>query len=120
MTRITLCAAAAAALAAAPVREMIGEIARRGIPIDPTLVAYDTRFAAPDGGRYRANRYDGVVPEMLSDWIACTRTRTGRPTTTVDGRAPATRRLRRPDRCDEPRVIRGSLHQEFELLRTPG
>src|SRR6185312_8192389 len=56
-----------------PVQEMIGEIARRGIPIDPTLVAYDTKFAAPDGGRYRGNRYAGVVAEMQSDWIACTR-----------------------------------------------
>src|SRR5262249_14234533 len=38
-----------------PVQEMIGELVRRGIPIDPTLVAYDTKFAAPDGGRYRTN-----------------------------------------------------------------
>src|SRR5262249_9807711 len=43
------------------VRDMIHEIARRAISIDPTLVAYDTKFAAPNGGRYRANRYAAIV-----------------------------------------------------------
>jgi imidazolonepropionase-like amidohydrolase len=117
------------------VREMIGEIARRGIPIDPTLVAYDTKFAAPGGGRYRANRYAGVVPEMLSDWIACTRMTedwTGDDYRRWNAAYPRMQALVRLMQdggvllttgtdVTNPWVIPGeSLHQEFELLRDAG
>jgi hypothetical protein len=54
-------------LQAPPVQNMVREVARRNVSIDPTLVAYDTKFAAPGGGRYRTNRYAGIVPEMLND-----------------------------------------------------
>jgi len=122
-------------LHAQPVQDMLHEIARRGISIDPTLVAYDTKFAAPNGGRYRADRYAGVVPEMLSDWIGCTRI-------TEDWTADDYRRwnaaypkmqalvrllrdsgvlLTSGTDVTNPWVIPGeSLHQEFELLRDAG
>jgi imidazolonepropionase-like amidohydrolase len=122
-------------LEAPPVQNMIREIARRGISIDPTLVAYDTKFAAPDGGRYRTNRYAGVVPEMLSDWIACTRITEDwtdddyRRWNEAYPKMQALVRLLR-DRgvllttgtdVTNPWVIPGeSLHQEFELLRDAG
>jgi len=114
---------------------MIREIARRGISIDPTLVAYDTKFAAPDGGRYPTNRYAGVVPAMLSDWIACTRITqdwTGDDYRRWNGAYPKMQALVRllHDRgillttgtdVTNPWVIPGeSLHQEFELLRDAG
>jgi imidazolonepropionase-like amidohydrolase len=118
-----------------PVLETIGEIVRRGIWIDPTLVAYDTKFAAPDGGRYRANRYAGLVPEMLSDWIACTRITedwTGDDYRRWNAAYPKMQALVRLLRDNgvllttgtdvtNPWVIPGeSLHQEFELLRDAG
>lgn len=122
-------------LQAPPVQDMIREIARRGISIDPTLVAYDTKFAAPNGGRYRANRYAGVVPEMLGDWIACTRITedwTGDDYRRWNAAYPKMQALVRLMRdrdvllttgtdVTNPWVIPGeSLHQEFELLRDAG
>jgi len=122
-------------LQAPQVQDMIREIARRGISVDPTLVAYDTKFAASGGGRYRANRYAGVVPEMLSDWIACTRITADwteddyRRWNAAYAKMQALVRLFR-DRgvqlttgtdVTNPWVIPGeSLHQEFELLRDAG
>jgi len=122
-------------LEARPVQDMIREIARRGISVDPTLVAYDTKFAAPDGGRYRGNRYAGIVPEMLSDWIACTRITedwTGDDYRRWRAAYPKMQALVRRFRdrgvllttgtdLTNPWVIPGeSLHQEFELLRAAG
>jgi imidazolonepropionase-like amidohydrolase len=122
-------------LQAPPVQDMIREIGRRGISIDPTLIAYDTKFAAPDGGRYRTNRYAGVVPEMLSDWVACTPITedwTGDDYRRWNAAYPKMQALVRllRDRgvllttgtdVTNPWVIPGeSLHQEFELLRDAG
>lgn len=122
-------------LQSAPVQEMIREIVLRDISIDPTLVAYDTKFAAPNGGRYRANRYVGVVPEMLSDWIACTRLTedwTADDYRRWNAAYPKLRalvhllhdrgvRLTTGTDLTNPWVIPGeSLHQEFELLRDVG
>ena len=118
-----------------PVRETVGELARRGIPIDPTLVAYDTKFAAPDGGRYRTNRYAGVVPEMLHDWTTCARLTEDwtaddyRRWNAAYPRMQAFVRLLRDggvllttgSDVTNPWVIPGEgLHQEFELLRDAG
>lgn len=118
-----------------PVQEMIREIARRGISIDPTLVAYDTKFAAPNGGRYRVNRYVGIVPEMESDWLACTRITEDwteddyRRWNAAYPRMQAFVRALRDGGVllttgtdvTNPWVIPGeSLHQEFELLRDAG
>lgn len=122
-------------LQAPPVRDMIREVARRGISIDPTLVAYDTKFAAPHGGRYRANRYAAVLPEMLSDWTACTRITEDwtsddyrRWNAAYPGMQALIRLLRdggvpltTGTDVTNPWVIPGeSLHQEFELLRDAG
>jgi imidazolonepropionase-like amidohydrolase len=122
-------------LQAPPVQDMIREIAQRGISIDPTLVAYDTKFAAPDGGRYRTNRYAGVVPEMLRDWISCTPITedwTGDDYRRWNAAYPKMQALVRllRDRgvllttgtdVTNPWVIPGeSLHQEFELLHDAG
>lgn len=53
------------------VRSMVAEVAKRGISVDLTLIAYDTKFAAPDGGRYAADRYAKIVPELYQDWTQC-------------------------------------------------
>ncbi len=49
----------------------IAEIARRRISLDPTLVAYDSKFRDPSYPRYRRNPNRAVVPELLADWEAC-------------------------------------------------
>lgn len=122
-------------LQAPPVQDMAREVARRRISVDPTLVAYDTKFAAPGGGRYRTNRYARAVPEMLSDWVACTRITedwTGEDYRRWNAAYPKMQALVRllRDRgvllttgtdVTNPWVIPGeSLHQEFELLRDAG
>lgn len=122
-------------LGAAPVRDMGLEIARRGISIDPTLVAYDTRFAAPRGGRYRDNPYVAIVPEMLQDWNACTRItddwtaddyrrwRAAYPKLQSLMRQLRDRGVRLTTGTDvtNPWVIPGEgLHQEFALLVDAG
>ncbi len=122
-------------LGAPAVRAMVDEVARRGIAIDPTLVAYDTKFSAPDGGRYRRDQYVGLVPEMLSDWTACSRItadwtaddysrwRAAYPKMQAlvrllrDGGIPLTTGTD----LTNPWVIPGeSLHREFELLAEAG
>ena len=49
----------------------IQEVARRGISVDPTLVAYDSKFSDPASPRYRRNRFVRVVPELTNDWFRC-------------------------------------------------
>jgi imidazolonepropionase-like amidohydrolase len=118
-----------------PVRQTIEEVRRRGISIDPTLVAYDTKFAAPDGGRYRSDPYVDIVPEMVADWRSCSRIT---PDWTDNDYArwrasyPKLQALVRSLRdggvslttgtdLTNPWVIPGeSLHQEFELLADAG
>ncbi len=122
-------------LNSAPVREMADAIAKHGVSIDPTLIAYDTKFGAPNGGRYRTDRFVDIVPEMLNDWKTCT-------DITRDWTAEDYRRWAQSypklqalmgllrDRgvtlttgtdLTNPWVIPGeSLHQEFELLRDAG
>ena len=46
-------------------------LARRRVPVDPTLVALDTKFSDPSAGRYRRNPYVNLVPELHSDWREC-------------------------------------------------
>lgn len=113
------------------VTDMIAEIARRGISVDPTLVAYNSKFSDPASPRYRRNRYVNVVPELRADWLAC-------DTITADWTADDRRRWERllpkmqalvklmHDRgvllttgsdLTNLWVIPGeSLHQDFELL----
>lgn len=55
----------------AEVRTMIREIADRRISVDPTLVAYDSKFVAPRSPRYRRNPHRAVLPELLADWRRC-------------------------------------------------
>jgi imidazolonepropionase-like amidohydrolase len=49
----------------------IEEVARRGISVDPTLVAYDSKFSDPSSPRYRRNRFVHVVPDLVDDWNRC-------------------------------------------------
>jgi len=120
---------------APPVRDMTREVGRRGISIDPTLVAFDTKFGAPAGGRYREDPYVAVVPEMLHDWNACTwitedwtaddyrRWRAAYPKLQALVRALAEGGVSLTTGTDltNPWVIPGeSLHQEFELLADAG
>jgi imidazolonepropionase-like amidohydrolase len=113
------------------VRDTIAEIARHDISIDPTLIAYDTKFAAPQGGVYKDDPYAGVVPEMFEDWKACThstddwtaddyrRWNVAVPTLHAFVRALSAGGVRLTTGTDvtNPWVIPGeSLHQEFALL----
>jgi imidazolonepropionase-like amidohydrolase len=124
-------------LGSAEVTDTIAEIARRSIAVDPTLVAFDTKFAAPGGGRYAGNRYARIVPELQQDWTGCPDI-----TSTGDWRAEDHRRwnaaypklqafvrmmrdagvlLTTGTDLTNPWVIPGeSLHQEFELLVAAG
>jgi imidazolonepropionase-like amidohydrolase len=117
------------------VRDMVREVAAHGISVDPTLVAYDTKFAAPNGGRYAANAFVDVIPELHQDWINC-------PDGTSDWKSEDYRRwnavypklqavlrmmrdagvlLTTGTDLTNPWVIPGeSLHQEFELLVAAG
>jgi hypothetical protein len=119
----------------APVRDMISEVRRRHISIDPTLVAYDTKFAAPDGGRYRNDPYVDIVPEMSDDWRSCSRITsdwTDEDYARWRASYPKLQALVRSLRdggvvlttgtdLTNPWVIPGeSLHQEFELLADAG
>jgi hypothetical protein len=44
-------------LASTEVRDTIAEVAKRAISGDPTLVAYDVKFATSDGGRYASDPF---------------------------------------------------------------
>jgi imidazolonepropionase-like amidohydrolase len=122
-------------LDSAEVRDMVREVGARGIAVDPTLVAYDTKFAAPKGGRYAANAFVDVIPELHQDWINC-------PDGTSDWKPEDHRRwnaaypkmqallrmmrdagvvLTTGTDLTNPWVIPGeSLHQEFGLLVAAG
>lgn len=103
--------------------------------MDPTLVAYDSKFSDPASSRYRQNPHVDMVPELHSDWRACTTIT--REWTRDDYRRWAAawprmlalvgemhRRgvlLTTGSDLTNPWVIPGvSLHQEFELLREAG
>ena len=113
----------------------IGRVAKAGVSLDPTLVAYDSKFLDPSASRYRRNASVDIVPEMHADWRACT-------TVTRDWTANDYRRwaaawlkmlrfvrmlhdrgvlLTTGTDVTNPWVIPGeSLHQEFELLASAG
>jgi hypothetical protein len=119
------------------VRDMIAEVARRGISVDLTLVAYDSKFAAPNGGRYAGNRFARVVPELHQDWTQCPNITLTGDWTAEDYRRwnaayPKMQTLVRMMRdagvllttgtdLTNPWIIPGeSLHQEYELLVAAG
>jgi imidazolonepropionase-like amidohydrolase len=119
------------------VRDTISEVAKRGISVDLTLVAYDTKFAAPNGGRYASDRFARIVPELYRDWTTCPDIAATGDWTAEDYRRwnaayPKMQALVRMMRdagvllttgtdLTNPWVIPGeSLHQEFELLVAAG
>jgi imidazolonepropionase-like amidohydrolase len=124
-------------LSSPEVRDMIAEVAKRGISVDLTLIAYDATFAAPNGGRYANNPFARIVPELYGDWTQCRDI-----TSTGDWIAEDFRRwnaaypkmqglvrmmrdanvlLTTGTDLTNPWVIPGeSLHQEFELLVAAG
>lgn len=53
------------------VATLVRTLAERRISVDPTLVAYDTKFRSPASPRYRKNARRAVVPELLQDWQRC-------------------------------------------------
>ena len=112
---------------------MVSEVAKRGISVDLTLIAYDTKFAAPNGGRYASNRFARIVPELYQDWTQCKNIvgtddwseQDYRRWNAVYPKLQALVRLMRDSGVllttgtdlTNPWVIPGeSLHQEFELL----
>ncbi len=114
---------------------MIDELVRRRISVDPTLVAYDSKFSPPSSSRYRRNPNRSVVPEMQKDWEDC-----GTPTDDWTAKDYARMRVAWPkllrlvqryyqagvlltagSDVTNPWVIPGeSLHQELELLVSAG
>lgn len=117
------------------VRTMLGEVGRRHIAIDPTLVAYEAKFSPPDDPRFRANTHRAVLPELLRDWELCG---TGADDWTADdfarwrAAAPKLARLLRQLHAAGARILVGtdvtnpwvipgeSLNQEMELLVEAG
>lgn len=63
--------------AGAEVRAVVTKLAERRVPVDPTLVAFDTKFsydsayARPIGSQYRLNPNRNVVPGLVAMWEAC-------------------------------------------------
>jgi imidazolonepropionase-like amidohydrolase len=119
------------------VTSMVSEVAKRGISVDLTLIAYDTKFAAPNGGRYASNRFAKVVPDLYQDWTQCKNVASTDDWSEQDYRRwnaayPKLQALVRLMRdsgvllttgtdLTNPWVIPGeSLHQEFELLLAAG
>ena len=119
------------------VQSMVSEVAKRGISVDLTLIAYDTKFAAPNGGRYASNRFARIVPELYQDWTQCKNIvgtddwseQDYRRWNAVYPKLQALVRLMRDSGVllttgtdlTNPWVIPGeSLHQEFELLVAAG
>jgi imidazolonepropionase-like amidohydrolase len=120
---------------AAEVAAMLDRVKAAGISVDPTLVAYDSKFSDPSSGRYRRNPHVNVIPELHRDWRSCA-------TITADWTPDDYRRWARawPNMLalvgemhrrgillttgtdiTNPWVIPGeSLHQEFELLVEAG
>lgn len=122
-------------LEAPEVRSTIDEIVKRGVTIDPTLVAYDSKFTDPSAARYRRNPFIDAIPELHADWLRCTtitrdwaqedydRWAAARPKLFALTRRMHDRGVRLTSGTDvtNPWVIPGeSLHQEFELLAEAG
>jgi imidazolonepropionase-like amidohydrolase len=117
------------------VQATIALLARRKISVDPTLVAYESKFLDPAKPKYRQNPARAVVPEMLEDWERC-----GTPTDnwTPEDYARMARAwpkllrlvkryhaggvlLTKGSDVTNPWVIPGeSIHQELELLVSAG
>lgn len=53
------------------VRDMVDEIGRRHIPVDPTLVAYEAKFSPASDPRFRSNIHRDVLAELRQDWDLC-------------------------------------------------
>lgn len=117
------------------VRAAMDRLAKAGVSLDPTLVAYDAKFRDPSEARYRLNARVDVVPELHADWRACTKvTRDWTPNDYRRWAAAWPKMLRFVRMLHErgvllttgtdvtnPWVIPGeSLHQEFELLAEAG
>jgi len=124
-------------LTSAEVKSMVAEVAKRGISVDLTLIAYDTKFAAPNGGRYANNRFAKIVPALYQNWTQCENIASTDDWSEQDYRRwnaayPKLQALVRLMRdagvllttgtdLTNPWVIPGeSLHQEFELLVAAG
>ena len=105
--------------------------------VDLTLIAYETKFAAPNGGRYANDRFARIVPELYQDWTQCKdSTSTGdwseRDYHRWNAAYPKLQALVRQMRdsgvllttgtdLTNPWVVPGeSLHREFELLAAAG
>lgn len=117
-------------------RTLAAELARRRVPVDPTLIAYDAKFSPPDSPRYRADPHVGMVPELLADWRECSADPTGGWTADDRRRWAAARpkllsAVRRYHEAGvlltagtdftNPWIIAGEgLHQEIELLAEAG
>lgn len=117
------------------VSRMIDEIKSRGVSVDPTLVAYDSKFSDPAAARYRQNPAANAIPELRADWEACgdaTGDWTGVDRRRWERLSPKLGALVRrmhaagvllttgSDLTNEWIIPGESLHQEFELLREAG
>jgi imidazolonepropionase-like amidohydrolase len=120
----------------AEMQSLAAALAHLQTPVDPNLVALDTKFSDPSSGRYRRNRHVNIVPELHRDWLECG------GGITQDWAAEDFRRWRAAwpkllsyvrllhqkgavlttgTDLTNPWVIPGeSLHQEFELLAEAG
>lgn len=53
------------------VASTINALRTSGASMDPTLVAYDSKFRDPASPRYRTNAFVGYIPTLLDDWRKC-------------------------------------------------
>lgn len=118
------------------VTRLVGDLVRRRTPVDPTLVAYASKFTAPDDPQFRENPYLALVPELHAVWLTCSADPSGGWTRQdYDRWAQVWPKLLDLVRTyheagvllttgsdyTNPWLIPGeSLHQEFELLADAG
>jgi imidazolonepropionase-like amidohydrolase len=52
-------------------QSLITALVQAQTPVDPTLVALDTKFSDPSSGRYRRSPHAKIVPALHRDWLEC-------------------------------------------------
>lgn len=118
------------------VTRLISDLVRLRTPVDPTLVAYASKFTPPDMPQFRENPYLPFVPDLHQSWLTCSPDPSGGWTQQDYARwGQAWPKLLELVRAyheagvllttgsdyTNPWLIPGeSLHQEFELLAEAG
>lgn len=58
-------------IGSAEMQALVAALVAKQIPVDPTLVALDTKFSDAASRRYRGNPHVNMVPALHRDWLEC-------------------------------------------------